>query len=143
VIVPVERWGRDHFRTLLYVVSCVVGRDGQCESARMRQWSGRPLRGWGDSHAFALAGMKNYPTKLAGGAELHDHDDWDCVEDMVAAGMVLWEGTGMHPILKLTPYGWRVAQTLTELNQAGLVVSKMTHEHLPAQQACDALTGSP
>lgn len=40
------------------------------------------------------------------------HDDWDCVEDFMAEGLVIWEGTGMNPILRLTDKGWALAHKL-------------------------------
>ncbi len=55
------------------------------------------------------AESKGYPTRLKDGSELANHDDWDCISDMEAAGLVEWRGTGLQPIITLTNYGWLVA----------------------------------
>jgi hypothetical protein len=36
------------------------------------------------------------------------HDDWDCLEDMEAAGLLVNNGSGMNPVLQLTDRGVRV-----------------------------------
>jgi len=33
-----------------------------------------------------------YPTRLRDGVELQDHDDWDCLADCVAAGLLEMQG---------------------------------------------------
>lgn len=110
-----ECWGVDHLSTLLYVRAVVVDHEGKPNIDRMRTWPGRPRRGWGRGIPFPhVLVTREYPTKLANGVMLREHDDWDCVEDLVQAGLVTWEGTGMHPILGLTPYGWRVSALAQE-----------------------------
>lgn len=47
------------------------------------------------------------------------HDDWDCIEDLVAAGLVEWHGTGAQPVFRLTPEGERVAGLLRAHKQRG------------------------
>ena len=55
---------------------------------------------------------RKYPTRLAHGVEKENHDDWDCVEDLVAAGLVVWHGTGINPVFNLTEEGWRYTDIL-------------------------------
>lgn len=114
--VPPKLWGRDHTSTLLYVETRCVDYQGVIGAVHMRSWPGRPLRGdVGGPVPSAVGGRRGVPTRLADGTELSEHDDWDCVEDMVAAGLIKWEGTGMQPILVLTDKGWRVAHRLRRL----------------------------
>lgn len=118
--VPMERWGKDHCRALIYIESRNVDGNGQPEMQRMRTKSGSLRRGTDTGHVTPRS--KDYPTILADG-QLHGHDDWDCVDDLVHAGLVLWEGTGTHPVLRLTSAGWTLAgaarRHLAETNAAG------------------------
>jgi hypothetical protein len=128
--VPPELWGKDHLTTLLYVETVCTDRGGIAEAARMRQWSGRVLRG-DVSHARPCFSDKDYPTRLRNGDELTEHDDWDCVEDMVQAGLILWGGTGILPVLKLTDKGWALAGVLRRyIAEGGSSVSGFSVERL-------------
>jgi hypothetical protein len=128
--VPPELWGKDHLSTLLYVETVCTDRKGIVEAARMRQWSGRVLRG-DVSSALPCDSDVDYPTRLRGGDELTEHDDWDCVEDMVQAGLILWEGTRMLPVLKLTDRGWGLAGVLRRyIAEGGSSVSGFPVERL-------------
>jgi hypothetical protein len=46
-----------------------------------------------------------YPTRLKDG-EQPNHDDWSCVEDFMALGLVEDDGTGLNPVLRFTDAGW-------------------------------------
>lgn len=86
------RFGRDHWSTLAYIETRTVDNKGlinhdgmRCDPQRhpiMMQAKGRAL----------LAGLRasgaGYPTILAGGDALHDHDDYDCLDDLIAAGLL-------------------------------------------------------
>lgn len=68
--VPIEKFGKDHWSTFAYLETCLM--DGvPVVPARMR----KKKRGY-------------YPTRLAGGAELADHDDYDCLSDCASAGLL-------------------------------------------------------
>lgn len=108
--VPMELWGKDHLSTLLYIESRAVDGGGKPKIAQMRQWPGHPRRGW--EGGGMPSGPTAHPTRLKDGSGLSNHDDWDCVSDMEAAGLVEWHGTGLQPIITLTDYGWLVAGAL-------------------------------
>jgi hypothetical protein len=111
--VPIEQWGRDHWSTLLYVESVCVDHDGIPNRDRMRvDLERHPFYG-GRAHWIQDRKAK-YPTRLKGGVEKHDHDDWDCVEDMVEAGVVDWIGTGANPQFALTEKGYKLAAALRQ-----------------------------
>jgi hypothetical protein len=103
--VSVVHFGRDHYSTLLYVEARVVDHRGRpnirnmrCDAKRHPQFNHLPPGVGGES-----------PTRLANGDLLSDHDDWDCVQDMVAAGWIEEGGTGLQPVWRLTPSGWAAA----------------------------------
>lgn len=108
-IVPKESWGRDHESTLLYVETRCVDHGGKPERAQMR--TNRRLH-----PGLASADYPNVrvspPTRLADGSVLVDHDDWSCVDDMAAAGLVQNIGTGINPLWRLTDAGWAEAGRL-------------------------------
>lgn len=112
--VPVENFGKDHWSTLLYVESRCVDYEGRPDRAHMRTDVDRHphLRGQRNSH------KTKYPTQIRDGV-LPDHDDWDCVEDLIAAGFMEDLGTGVQPLWKLTPKGWKVAGALRQHRAKG------------------------
>ena len=77
---------------------------------------------------FANMGKKKYPTKLKHGVELHDHDDWDCVDDLEAAGFLEWRGTGTNPVIHITAVGHKVIAE--------------AREHRVEHKSCDNFTPS-
>jgi hypothetical protein len=106
--IDVEKLGRDHRSTLLYVETRCVDYSGKVEIKQLRC---NPLRhplfahegGWDD----------DYSTRQAKGVEhVVGHDDWDCIDDMETMGLIEWNGTGPQPVFKLTDAGWTFAHVL-------------------------------
>lgn len=113
--IPPEQWGRDHRSLLLYLETICVDHSGvvgfengrgfshmRCDATRHPYRGGDPYRG---EHQPG-------PTRLADGTKLQDHDDWDCLDDLEAAGLVENVGTGANPVVKLTAAGWTEAHRL-------------------------------
>lgn len=91
--IPPERFGKDHYSTLLYVEGRGVDHGGRLDHDHMRcDLSRHPvLAGAGRAaEPFGKPDGRAYPTVLreVGGeaAELTDHDDYDCLDDLTAAG---------------------------------------------------------
>ncbi len=82
----IDDWGKDHWSTLAYIETRCVDHKGVLKNANMRTDAGRhPLF---MARGFASPGDgSRYPTIYKGG-ELTDHDDWDCLYDMVQAGLL-------------------------------------------------------
>lgn len=88
--VPMERWGKDHWSTLAYLECRIVDNRGRIAHDHMRCHMRRhPAMHAAKRRAIAFgnADGSQYPTKLRDG-ELADHDDYDCIDDMIAAGLV-------------------------------------------------------
>lgn len=86
--IPVDQWGKDHYSTLAYLETCAVDSHGKISNARMR-CNPRLHREFVYVSPFAPSlSEKEYPTQLKNGAEKECHDDWSCLEDMVAAGLM-------------------------------------------------------
>ena len=88
--VPKEQWGHDHISTFAYVMSRFYNDGGVLVREHMRVGSHHP----GLQHRGST---KDHPTQLRGGALLSKHDDYDCLDDIVAAGYIKYVGTGINP----------------------------------------------
>ena len=51
-------------------------------------------------------------TRLAGGVLLEDHDDWSCLDDAEAHGLIKNEGTGLNRVYSFTSQGIYIMQKL-------------------------------
>jgi hypothetical protein len=111
--VPLELFGRDHWSTFAYIACVVTGRDGIPDKDRMRTDRDRHPGLVGPTVA-RLESKTKYPTRLAKGLERHEHDDWDCADDLETIGLIKQVGTGMNPKFILTELGWKVFKDLTE-----------------------------
>lgn len=105
--VPIKFWGKDHWSTLVYVETCVVDGQGELSPQRMRCDSKR--------HPEKVYGLRDlppgeYPTMLFGGVLLDDHDDWDCLKDMEAEGLL--EIAWAINVVALTDRGFAAAHAL-------------------------------
>lgn len=85
-------WGSDHWTTFAYIETRCIDYGGVLNKEHMRTDVKRHLmlvgasrRRFGDD----FGGSKEYPTRLHGGLEIKDHDDWDCLLDMEAAGLLV------------------------------------------------------
>ena len=111
--IPIARWGQDHWSTFCYLETRVVDDKGKIDNCRMR-CNPRLHR-----HFAHAADATLYPTRCKG-VTIESHDDWSCVEDMVAEelleassdtkpGQPFGEG---RATVKLTDRGWAIAGQL-------------------------------
>ena len=80
--VPMAQWGKDHWSTFAYIETRCVDFDGvPCRDHMRCDLDRHPsLRHRGTSE-------NKYPTRLKGGQERQDHDDWDCIDVVVRRGV--------------------------------------------------------
>lgn len=107
--VAVEKFGRDHWSLLLYIETRCVDHNGVPRREHMRC---SPKRNPGQAHDGTERHKKLSPTRLKGGELLYNRDDWDCADDLEAAGYVQQIGTGANPRFAMTEVGWAVAGRL-------------------------------
>ena len=118
--VPAELWGKDHWSTLAYAECRCVDNKGVPNRNHMRTDTDRHPALVGPALARAGEAMQTkYPTRLAGGALLADHDDWDCIEDAVTEGLLRDIGTGINPVWRLTKSGCVICSELRAHKAAG------------------------
>lgn len=129
--IPIARFGKDHWALLGYVRSCCVERRGVLEPIRMRCHRARHPEQSRQAREHVVVGDPRLPqlgTHLRGafsvpaanrvdaGFLLPDHDDWDCLADFAAAGL-------LHPFAT-TPRGATVRLTVL-----GVAISNRLHAH--------------
>lgn len=106
--VSADQFGRDHWSLFAYVECRVVDHRGIPDRTHLRC---DPARHPAHAHEGSRHGGP-FPTRLADGVLLPNHDDWDCLDDLEAAGLLSSHGTGVNPWFKLTRKGLRVAALL-------------------------------
>lgn len=82
--VSVDRWGKDHWSLLAYLESVAVDYGGKVDNLKMRVDPRVHLKF--AHHASRYGG--DSPSYLKGGERLEKHDDFSCMEDLVAAEFI-------------------------------------------------------
>lgn len=111
----IYEFGKDHWSTFGYAECRCVDDEGVPDRCHMRCNIHRHpglahLRDWNPEHGTRLKGFIS-PLDTPR-LQLPDHDDWDCVEDLEAVGLLKWEGTGINPVFQLTEFGLLIAAEL-------------------------------
>lgn len=108
-VISIDRFGKDHWSTFAYVETRVVDYGGRLSVDHMR--CDTDIHPQFANSANRANPNKKYPTRLRDGIAAH-HDDWSCVDDLEAAGLLEQKGTGMNPVIVLTDTGRRVVSQL-------------------------------
>lgn len=109
---PVAMWGREHWQTFYLIELAVVTNSGRPDYNRIRCNNAKNPHRRSPGAPF----QQDYPpsTTLMNGTVLDGYDDWDCIEDMIHAGLLEWNGTGASPMFALTCAGWKIASQLRQ-----------------------------
>lgn len=134
----VSSFGKDHWSLMAYVESCCVdGKDGvgQLALARMRTNEvthpllavNGPMCKWQPTWGTRLFGFfaaeQGSPERAA--LQLTAHDDWDCLDDLAAAGFV--EILSMaNGAVRMLPAGLKVSAALREHKATGGMFAHFT-----------------
>jgi len=120
--VSMAEWGKDHWSLLAHVETCCVDAKGELDHDRMRTNVRRHPGLAGPRVVISDRLHENkayrYPTRLRSGTE-PEHDDWDCFYDLVAGGLIVDDGTGIHPLARMTPSGTRLAAEIRKHKSGG------------------------
>lgn len=97
---PIALWGKDHWSLLGYVECVCVDNAGYLAIDKMRAnpdthplMSSGPMR-WKPEYSTRLAGFFAFQDRTdiekaaAAGHAILGHDDWDCLDDLEAAGLL-------------------------------------------------------
>ena len=122
-IIPLKDFGRDHWSTFAYIDTLIVelqgfqiGFDGRMRQGRrnfrvMKEMCSHPKRV--NSASMGIVMDLKYGTRLRDGSTVEGHDDWDCVQDLVEAGLLVGECEPSE-ILKLSENGKYAINALRE-----------------------------
>lgn len=131
-MIPIEKFGKTHWSLFAYVETRAVDYKGVLDRRHLSIDSFRhPLV----AH-LPWSRPDEYPTRLKDGELAHDHDEWDCLEDLTAAGLIAREGTGIHPVFSLTDLGRRVASQLRDHKAHGGVYAQFVPNLCDPENAC-------
>lgn len=120
--IPMQRWSIDHWQTLAYLETRAVDAHGVIDNKRMR-CNPRLHREFYYLNEFHIPQGKEYPTRLKG-EEIYGHDDWSCLEDFVAAGLLRawWSVIKSDSI-----FGQNIAKI--EMSDSGLALAAALRQH--------------
>jgi len=111
--ISIEAFGRDHWSTLAYIETVCVDNSGVPARDRMRVNQERHPGLVGEQQARSCVKWQDsYSTRLKGNTRVKGHDDWDVADDLAAAGLIEINGTGLHPVFKMTDFGHVIAGRL-------------------------------
>ena len=137
--IPVARFGADHASTLAYIETvCTeqrefgIGHDPHMRVSRRHfrifcEAFGEKAAVHVHGRAFTEFGYRGHPITAENGTRLRDgsvvagHDDWDCLEDLAAVGL-LELGPNLRDraiTARLTPKGQKLAAALRAHKQSG------------------------
>jgi hypothetical protein len=123
VPIPIAYWGRDHWSMLMYVETRIVDYDGKLSRAHIRS---KTRTGWQPIHGTKLLSYDwtlAPPANLEAGNIRPDHDDYDCLKDMQAVGLLTQQGGRVQ----FTARGWALASRLRQWRGNGLTLKNFRY----------------
>jgi len=147
---PVASFGKDHWSLLAYVENCCVnGKDGfgRLDRTRLRCNPDKhpllaaalsPGSGWKLEYSTRLKGFFQFedrtdPEKaIAAGHLLRDHDDWDSLDDLQAAGLIDIHSL-VNGVIRMTKEGISVAAKIRAHKSAGGNFANFSLSTVPLQ----------
>jgi hypothetical protein len=117
--ITINKWGKDHWSLLAFMGVICTDYKGNINEMNMRRMRCNPSRHpLNVTHTFGSPALMrwqlSYSTIIKSGAVIHDHDDWDCLDDLEAEGLLENIGTLVNPMIVMTEQGWDI---LSKLNQ--------------------------
>lgn len=129
-----DRWNKDHWSLLGYLETLAVdGKEGvgtidhsrvRCNEKRHPLLSAGGGVGWKQSYGTRLKGFFQFDKRAdpdasaAAGLQLLEHDDWDCLDDLEAAGFVEILST-VNGFFRLTKEGIEMSAVLRDHKARG------------------------
>lgn len=131
-LLPMDVWGKNHWSTLAYIETVMVetggfevGFDARMTQNRrhfrvMSEQNPKPIRpGRSISMSFAKPMDPQYSTMLNNGQQVEGHDDWCCVQDFAASGLLTTSEFEPKDVLHLSEQGQAVCAALRVHKQKG------------------------
>lgn len=112
-LIPMSNWGKDHWSTLAFIETVMVenGFFPFKGDARMRS-NRRHFRLMPSD--FGIVMPREQGSRLKDGTNAENHDDWCCIQDMAAEGLLdkPQEDLDVGVRVKFSDKGMRIAQQL-------------------------------
>lgn len=127
--IPMSQWSKDHWSTFAYVEHVMVetagfqiGFDGRMKSNRrnfriLKEDCPKPKRP--SACSLGVVMDLKYSTVIKNGQQIHNHDDWHCVQDMAAEGLFTVTHFEPKDILHLSDKGQQIASQLRQHKASG------------------------
>lgn len=144
-LIPMGKWGKDHWSTLGYVEAVSVenagfqvGQDPRMKTnrrhSRVLQACPRPRRTAGFTLGVVMS--PEHATRLKDGTQVDGHDDWACLQDFVGEGLFEY-GSEVEPkkVLRLSERGLALTAALRAHKANGGSYSDFTAEGLELPEA--------
>jgi hypothetical protein len=123
VPIPPTLFGTIHWVMLLRVESWAVMNNGEIQKERMStNYNKRPPAPSGKQWD------KMNSTHLNNGYLVEDHDDWDCLDDLIGNGFVQTEMWKNKKLVKLTEKGFQTFVKLRKFRQKGKKIRDFQYE---------------
>lgn len=134
-MIGMESFGKDHWSLLGYFETLCVDSSSELGEIDLRKMrcndnthptyyinrldSGSSKNNWKPEYGTRLKGFFGEGEKRDKSKQIPDHDDWNCFEDLIEAGLVTWEGTGTFPHVQFTKKGLEIAAELRKHKATG------------------------
>ena len=104
-----EKWGRDHWGLLAFCECRAVDNKGELDRDKLRcNETTHAIMEGATQHMYRMTWKPEWGTVLQDGTLLEKHDDWDCLDDLEAAGLLKIESLATCTI-SMTELGVLVA----------------------------------
>lgn len=117
--ITIEQFGKDHWSLLLYIETRIYDYKGILDPYHMRIKNLAIRSGWKPEYGTRLFGYWNKDETVNPLLRLHNHDDYDCLDDLEIEGLVKNISTGLRPVCVITKKGARVLSQLLFHKQNG------------------------
>jgi len=124
--VPLALFGKDHWSTLAYIETRIVDHrefriigDPRMRTCR-RCWRIQNSAKGRDRALVSVDGGHEYPTRLADGRQAAKHCDWDCMQDLIATGILATRGKpDIGKKVTITKHGFPIVAALRQHKARG------------------------
>ena len=113
--IPIEKFGKDHWSLLAYIETRCVDNQRELDLRHLRcNIKTHPSVALPQHNLEPGVSSLYYPygTRLNDATVVDEHDDHDCIEDLVETDLVEVQGTGIRPICTMTERGYQFVAAL-------------------------------
>lgn len=120
--ITIEQFGKDHWSLLLYIETRIHDYKGVLDIRHMRI-KNPPMKPsylqWKLRYGTRLFGYWNEDKTTNSLLQLHNHDDYNCLDDLGAEDLIKNIGTGLIPVCEITKEGTKILSQLLLHKQNG------------------------